>query len=140
MTAARVRYFLMWLAAAGFCLTAGRGMWSSLMATLDSYLSHHVNHGYYEDLSAGLPTTNKREVSATLLKSLGKASIGERSQQSSEGDKVVLFWTTWFGKTWWVRVGDGVDLRAAHCPEARCVFTHDRSRHQEAAAVLFQVR
>ena len=138
---AMVKHFLVWLVAAGVCVAAGRGMLSSLMATLNSYLSHPINENNREYSLPGLSTTNtKREVSVKPLKLLGKVSVRETPQQESHGDKVILFWTTWFGKAWRVRVGDGVNLRAAHCPEARCTFTHDRSKLKEATAVLFQVR
>ncbi|XP_045128267.1 alpha-(1,3)-fucosyltransferase C-like isoform X2 [Portunus trituberculatus] len=123
---------------AGLFLAAGRGVWSSLVASLDNYLSQHVSYGFQEDISAHPSITTKRQVSSMLVRSMDRSSGKRGSQQGSKDDKTVLFWTSWFGKSWWVRLGGGMDLGAAQCPETRCVFTHDRSTQHEAAAVLFQ--
>lgn len=137
---ARLRLSFLWLVGVGLFLAAGRDVWSSLVATLDNYLSQHVSHGFQDNLASGLSFTTKRQVSAAFVGSKGRSS-GERGpQQGGNGDKIVLFWTSWFGKSWWVRLGGGMDLGTAQCPETRCVFTHDRSTQHEAAAVLFQVR
>lgn len=124
---ARARRALLGLAAAGVCVAAGRVVWVLLLTTLDAYLTHHANHSDHHH-SGDLSTINK-------------PALSTRSPvEGDEGQKIVLFWTTWFGKAWWVRVGGGEDLQEARCPESRCVFTHDRSRVQEASALLFQVR
>ncbi|MPC36299.1 hypothetical protein E2C01_029753 [Portunus trituberculatus] len=135
---ARLRLSFLWLVGAGLFLAAGRGVWSSLVASLDNYLGQHVSYGFQEDISAHPSITTKRQVSSMLVRSMDRSSGKRGSQQGSKDDKTVLFWTSWFGKSWWVRLGGGMDLGAAQCPETRCVFTHDRSTQHEAAAVLFQ--
>lgn len=130
---ARARRALLWLAAVGVCVAAGRVVWVLLFTTLDAYFVQHASHATHP-LHGDLPAIKKKEPPPRLP---GSSTTGAGGHK---GEKVVLFWTTWFGKAWWVRVGGGVDLQAAQCPEARCVFTHDRSRQHEASAVLFQVR
>ncbi|XP_050695229.1 alpha-(1,3)-fucosyltransferase C-like [Eriocheir sinensis] len=128
---ARARRALLWLGAAGVCVAAGRVLWVLLFITLEPYFVQHASHASHH-LYGDLPTLNKQE-SPPRLPGSSTAAVGGHN-----GEKVVLFWTTWFGKAWWVRLGGGVDLQAGQCPETRCVFTHDRSRQHEASAVLFQ--
>ncbi|KAK8391014.1 hypothetical protein O3P69_016991 [Scylla paramamosain] len=63
----------------------GRGVWSSLVATLDNYLSQHVSYGFQEDMPVGLSITTKHEVSAVPLKSMGKSSDERGLQQGRQG-------------------------------------------------------
>ncbi|XP_042881467.1 alpha-(1,3)-fucosyltransferase C-like [Penaeus japonicus] len=105
---------------------------------LNNYINDDINYDYYEDLPEGLSVRSKRRLSATVMRKLRDVMNGRDSTRDARRDrKLVLFWTSWFSKAWWVRVGGGVDLEAAHCPETRCYFTHDRRRREEAAAVLF---
>lgn len=125
----------------------------SLGHYLNNHANHHTNHyhvnyDYYEALPWE-PRNNiaKRRSSLELLTKLREMVIpnptpspNKKNEEVPKDFKLVLFWTSWFKRPWWRRVGGGLDLVAAHCPEFRCYFTHDRSRFQEAAAVLFQVR
>ncbi|XP_071524419.1 alpha-(1,3)-fucosyltransferase C-like [Panulirus ornatus] len=119
-----------------------RSIWAAVETTIDDYLSSytqdHINYDYYEDLPKGLPTIDKRRLSVTLLKKIRELMHHQQPRKRSDDRKVVLFWTSWSRKAWWVRVRGGVDLHAAHCPEPRCDFTHDRRRQRDAAAILFQ--
>lgn len=107
---------------------------TSTKSTINYYLIH-TNYHYYDDVPEGVPRLNKRPATVRLLEGL-KNALQDTPQPTP---KLVLFWTTWFGRAWWVRMGGRVNLEASGCPEVRCVFTHDRSKWKEAAAILFQV-
>lgn len=124
-------------------LVVVRNIWAAVQTTIDDYLSNYaqdrINYDYYEDLPEGFPPINKRRPSVTLLKKFRDLMHRQQPRKGSKDRKLVLFWTSWSKKAWWVRVRGGVDLDAAHCPETRCDFTHDRTRQHDAAAILFQV-
>lgn len=118
--------------------------WAALHKVLEEfvnkYINDDINYDYYEDLPEGVYVRSKRRLSATVMRKLRDLMDGYDSARDSRQDrKLVLFWTSWFSQAWWVRMGGGVDLKAAHCPETRCYFTHDRRKREEAAAVLFLV-
>ncbi|XP_047483693.1 alpha-(1,3)-fucosyltransferase C-like [Penaeus chinensis] len=117
-------------------------VWAALHKMLEEfvnkYINDDINYDYYEDLPEGVYVRSKRRLSATVMRKFRDLMNGYDSTRESRQDrKLVLFWTSWFSQAWWVRMGGGVDLEAAHCPETRCYFTHDRRKREEAAAVLF---
>ncbi|XP_068229265.1 alpha-(1,3)-fucosyltransferase C-like [Palaemon carinicauda] len=119
-------------------------IWPSFSSPVEKYNAEKrlKNFDLYEDLPEEVTDYKHRPYFENFLRRLKR--MGERLTSSSTSAydnkdvKIILFWTSWFQKPWWVRYGGGLDLVGAKCPETRCFFTHDKRKIKDASAVLFQ--
>ncbi|XP_066976537.1 alpha-(1,3)-fucosyltransferase C-like [Macrobrachium rosenbergii] len=119
-------------------------MWPTFRTPVEKYNAEKrlQNFDFYEELPSDVTEYKRRPYFENFLRKLKRMverlAFSSTSAYDNKDVKIILFWTSWFQKPWWVRYGGGLDLVGARCPETRCFFTHDKSKLKDAAAVLFQ--
>ncbi|XP_074635767.1 3-galactosyl-N-acetylglucosaminide 4-alpha-L-fucosyltransferase FUT3-like [Acropora palmata] len=68
-----------------------------------------------------------------------KSSTTSKQNNNKRALKVILFYTTWFGRPNWLGIAQGAEFNVS-CGEQTCRFTHNRDELQRSNGVMFHGR
>ena len=97
---------------------------------------HIVNY-----ISAAYNQSSQTGCNTTEIKPLPQMNHPKHpfTLDSGPEKKGILLWTQFYGKGWGIEFGGNI-FDSLHCPQRRCIVTHNRSAILQADAVLFNLR